>query len=252
MTAATSAAPSQGRAATHQGAADPCPDPRRRRAAAALLRHLGRGGLVGATASPSGRVPHDRLRPAGHRPVADARLPADHVGTGPLRRRGTRRTRHTVRPRARRFVRWRGRTADGVLVPQPGSPAGAGVDILRRLRHAGQPESSLALHPPAQLSSGTSGTGGRGDVRRAAAHRAGACPLDAHPAADRYPGRPVPDGPAVRLDEPAVAVGHRPARPGHRRRRRPRHPAGESPDHRLADAPGDAARGTGRRAPGPA
>ena len=39
-----------------------------------------------------------------------------------------------VRSRARRFVRWRGRTADGVLPPQPGSPAGAGVDILRRLR----------------------------------------------------------------------------------------------------------------------
>ena len=34
-------------------------------------------------------------------------------------------------------------------LPQPGSPAGAGVHILRRLRQARQPQSSLALHPPA-------------------------------------------------------------------------------------------------------
>ena len=65
-------------------------------------------------------------------------------------------------------------------------------------------------------------------------------------------GRHVPDGPTVRLDEPAVAVGHRAADPGHRRRRRPRHPAGESPDHRHADAPGHAAHRAGWRAPRPA
>ena len=56
----------------------------------------------------------------------------------------------------------------------------------------------------------------------------------------------------VQLDEPALAMGHRPARPSHRGRRRPRHPPGESPDHRLADATGNAAYGAGRRPPCPA
>ena len=54
-------------------------------------------------------------------------------------------------------------------LPQPGSPAGAGVDVLRRFRPARQPESFLALRPPAQLSSGTSRTRGRCHVRREAA-----------------------------------------------------------------------------------
>ncbi len=77
-------------------------------------------------------------------------------------------------------------------------------------------------------------------------------PLHAHQAPDGYPGRAVPDGPAVRLDEPAVAVGHQAAHADHRRRRRPDHPAGESPGYGYADAAGDPSRHEERRAPGPA
>ena len=73
------------------------------------------------------------------------------------------------------------------------------------------------------------------------AHRAGDRPLDAHQAPDRHPGRPVPDGRALRLDQPALVVGHRPAHAGPRRRRQPGHAAGEPPGHRRADPAGQAA-----------
>ena len=60
---------------------------------------------------------------------------------------------------------------------------------------------------------------GRRDVRRAAEDRAGTGPLHAYQAPDRHPGRLVPDGRALRLVQPALAVGHRPAHPGRGRRR---------------------------------
>src|SRR5205814_10264781 len=79
----------------------------------------------------------DRVRPAGHRPVAAPPVSAEHVVTGPDGHSGTRRIRPRVRARARRLVRRRGRPADGVLAPQAGASARAGVDLLRRRGHAG-------------------------------------------------------------------------------------------------------------------
>jgi len=64
--------------------------------------------------------------------------------------------------------------------------------------------------------------------------------------------RSRPGSPRAARKPAPVAVGHQAAHAGHRRRRRPDHPAGQSPGHRYADAAGDAARHEGRRPPGPA
>ena len=165
---------------------------------------------------------------------------------------GTRRTRHRFRPRARRVVRWRGRTADGDLAPGPGAPPRAGVDVLRRLRQAGQASSfwhfihPLSYHPPRLERVAGTMFGGR---------------LRTEPELVRtmHIKRPTNILAAMYRMAPLFGwtslpwlwtIGHPDT--GHRRRRRPGHPAGESPDHRHADAPGEAAHRAGRRPPGPA
>jgi len=186
---------------------------------------------MGAPAAPSARLPHYRIRLAGHRPVAEAGHADDHARPGEVRHRGARRTGHRLRPRARRVVRRRGRAADGALPPGPGSPAGPGLDLPWCLRDPGGPGGVLAFHPATQLPPRTAGDGRGGHVRRPPAQRAGTCPLDAHRAPAGHDGGYVPACSARGLDEPAVAARHTPSHAGRSRRRRPRHSLGESSGH---------------------